>query len=115
MLSASLVGGVAYTAARALEEHSGAIHFPSRFLFTYLLVFVLAFGVLWELLEFYISLASGVIAGEAILTQYGLNDSVLDLVYDTVGGLLVALFGTAHLTGTVDQLTDRLDEWATDQ
>ncbi|WP_313695270.1 hypothetical protein [Halorarum halobium] len=111
-LSASLVVGVAYTGARALDEHSEAIALPPRFLALYLLVFVLAFGVVWELLEFYISVASGVIGGEAVLTQYGLEDTVLDIVYDSVGGLVVAVVGTAHLTGVVDQLAARLDERA---
>ncbi|WP_436908680.1 hypothetical protein [Halosimplex marinum] len=109
-LSASLVAGVAYTAARAVDDRSEAIHFPPQFLFAYLLVFVVAFGVLWELLEFYITVVSGLIGDETILTQYGLDDTVLDIVYDTLGGVLVAAFGAAHLNGLSDQLVARFEE-----
>lgn len=108
-LSSSLVAGVAYAVVRALDEHSDAIHLPARFMAVYLLVFVMAFGVLWELLEFYLGLVGRLLATGAILTQYGLTDTVLDLVYNTVGGLLVALFGTFRLTGVAEELAARLD------
>jgi len=107
-LSSSLVAGVAYATARALEEHSDAINLPDRFLFGYLLMFVMAFGVVWELVEFYLGVLSHLVGSGAILTQYGLSDTLLDLVYNTLGGLLVALFGTAYLTGVSDELADRL-------
>lgn len=38
----------------------------------------------------------------------GIDDTILDLVYDMVGGLLAAVFGTAHLTGVSDELAERL-------
>jgi hypothetical protein len=108
-LSSSLVVGAGYAVVRALDEHSEAISLPPRFVFVYLLVFVMAFGVLWELLEFYLGLVGRLLATGAILTQYGLTDTVLDLVYNTVGGLLVALFGTFRLTGVAEELAARLD------
>ncbi|WP_254274523.1 hypothetical protein [Haloarcula marina] len=108
-LSSSLVAGVAYAVVRALDQHTDAINFPPRFLFGYLLVFVMAFGVLWELLEFYISLVAQLLGNASILTQYGLDDTLLDLSYNTLGGLLVALFGAVHLTGVSDELATRFD------
>jgi hypothetical protein len=107
-MSSSLVAGTAYATLRAIDEYTDAIRMPTQFLFVYLLMFVLAFGVLWELLEFYISVVGYLLGGGTILTQYGLDDTVLDLVYNTLGGVLVALFGTAHLTGVSDQLVARL-------
>ncbi|MFC4360313.1 hypothetical protein ACFO0N_20395 [Halobium salinum] len=107
-LSSSLVAGVAYTIVRALDEHSEFIHMPPRFLFVFLLMFVMAFGVVWELLEFYIGVSAQLFGTAGVLTQYGLDDSVLDLFYNTLGGLLVAIFGAAHLTGVSGQLAERL-------
>lgn len=107
-LSSSLVAGAAYAVVRALDVHTDHISLPARFLFVYLLVFVMAFGVLWELLEFYISVVAQLFGSATVLTQYGLDDTLLDLVYNTLGGLLVALFGTAHLTGISEQLATRL-------
>ncbi|WP_439026822.1 hypothetical protein [Haloarchaeobius sp. DT45] len=106
--SSSLVAGVAYAVARALEEHTDSLTLPLRFMFVYLLVFVMAFGVVWELIEFYISVVAQLLGTGSILTQYGLDDTVLDLFYNTIGGLLVALFGTAYLTGVADELAERL-------
>ncbi|KTG10346.1 hypothetical protein AUR64_12305 [Haloprofundus marisrubri] len=108
-LSSSLVAGAAYATLRAFDEYTDAISMPSRFLFVYLLMFVMAFGVLWELLEFYISVVGALLGGGTILTQYGLDDTVLDLFYNTLGGVLVGVFGTAHLTGVSDELVERLE------
>lgn len=109
-LSSSLVAGAAYAVTRALQVHSDHINMPPRFMFAYLLIFVMAFGVLWELLEFYISVVTQLLGSEDVLTQYGLDDTVLDLMYNTLGGLLVAIFGTAHLSGVSSQLAERLGQ-----
>ncbi len=48
------------------------------------------------------SVASGGVAslidGEAVLAQYGVRDIVLDLMFNTVSALVVALLRTAYLT-----------------
>jgi len=51
-MSASLIAGAGYTAARAIDLHSGEIHIPRRFVFVYIFVVVLSFGAIWELFEF---------------------------------------------------------------
>ncbi|WP_423747382.1 hypothetical protein V5735_24565 (plasmid) [Haladaptatus sp. SPP-AMP-3] len=108
-LSSSLVAGVAYAVTRALEEHTEYISMPSTFMFVYLLLFVMAFGVIWELIEFYVAVVSNLVGIGKVLTQYGLDDTILDLFYNTIGGLLVALFGTAHLTDLSDQLRAKFE------
>lgn len=108
-LSSSLVVGSAYAVTRAVEEHTEYIDMGPTFTFAYLLVFVMSFGVFWELIEFSIAVGATAFGVPAVLTQYGLEDTVLDLVYNSIGGLLVAVFGTAYLTGVSDQLRDRLD------
>jgi uncharacterized membrane protein YjdF len=66
-------------------------------MFVFILIFVLAFGVLWEILEFASGGVAGIVGGEAVLAQYGERDIVLDLVFNTVGALLVAALGTDYL------------------
>jgi len=112
-LSSSLVAGAAYAVTRALEEHTEYVAMPPKFMFAYLLLFVMAFGVIWELVEFYVGVASDLVGTGKVLTQYGLDDTILDLFYNTLGGLLVATFGTAHLTDLADQLQLRIE--STDQ
>ena len=44
-----------------------------------------------------------------MLTQYGLEDTMYDLVFDTLGGLIAAVWGAAYLTDVTGALADRLD------
>ncbi|MFC6837205.1 hypothetical protein [Halomarina ordinaria] len=107
-LSSSLVAAVGYATARALSTADDDLVLPPRFMFVYLLVFVMAFGVVWELVEFLTSVLAQVAGSQDVLTQYGLGDTMLDLMYNTLGGLLVAVWGTAYLTDVSGQLADRL-------
>lgn len=108
-LSASIVAAVGYATARALDLHTDEIHLPPRFMFVFILLFVLAFGVLWEVLEFAIAGVGPLLGLGSVLTQYGLEDTMLDLVFDVFGALIVATWGTAHLNDLVGVLTARLD------
>ncbi|WP_233560590.1 hypothetical protein [Halobellus sp. Atlit-38R] len=107
-LSAMLVAAVGYAATRAIDLHSEEVSFPPRFLSLFLLLFTLALGVFWEVLEFAARQAAATLGIEAVLVQYGLEDTILDLVFDTVGAILVALFGTERLTELTEQLRERL-------
>ncbi len=109
ILSASLVAGVGYATVRTLDSHFEDVYLPPRFMFVFILMFVLAFGVIWEVTEFAVSGLATIIGGNAVLTQYGLGDTMLDLVFDTVGGLITALWGTAYLTDVTGALAARLD------
>lgn len=100
-LSSSIVAAIGYTTVRALDRHSAEIDVPPKFMFVFILMFVLAFGVAWEVLEFSITLVAAATGNATILTQFGLSDTMLDLVFDTIGAIVVAIWGTAHLTGIV--------------
>ncbi len=114
-LSSSLVVGSAYAITRAFQEHTEHLHMGPKFTLVYLLIFVMAFGVFWELIEFYVAIGAQVLGIPRVLTQYGLDDTVLDLVYNSIGGLLVAIFGTTYLIGISDQLRGRLESGSTDR
>ncbi|MFB6151394.1 MAG: hypothetical protein ABEJ40_06270 [Haloarculaceae archaeon] len=105
-LSSSVVAGAGYATVRALDEHSGEVSPPSRFMFVFILLFVLAFGVLWEVFEFALTLAATWVGSETVLTQYGLEDTLMDLVFDTLGGAVVAVWGTAHLVDLQQYIRD---------
>jgi hypothetical protein len=107
-LSSSVVAGVGYATARALDVHSERVYLPPRFMFVFVLLFVLAFGVLWEVIEFAIGLVAELAGTGTVLTQYGLEDTMLDLIFDSIGAVVVAIWGTAHLTGLVETLRLRL-------
>lgn len=102
--SASLVAGVGYTVVRAIDLHSDAVHVPRRFAFAYILVVVLAFGVLWELFEFVLDNVAAATGLTMPVAQEGLDDTVRDLLFNSVGALLVASFGHAYLTGLAERV-----------
>lgn len=109
-LSASIVAGAGYTTARALDQHHHDLEIPPGYMFGFVLVFVLAFGVLWEILEFATGGAAAVLGGEPVLAQRGVSDVVYDLFYNTVGGVVVAALGAVHTNQLADALAKRFDD-----
>jgi hypothetical protein len=91
-VSATLIAGVGYAAFRAVELHSSAIDVPSAFRAVFILVFVLAAGVVWEVLEFALG---------GFVTVYGVDDIVTDFVFNAVGAAIVAIWGTGYVTRLV--------------
>ena len=107
-MSASLIAAAGYTTARAVDLHSDEIHIPQRFVFVYIFVIVLSFGVVWELFEFGLDVVAEATGVAMPLAQHGLDDTVRDTMFNSVGALLVAVFGQAHLTGVAQLVQQRL-------
>ena len=108
-LSASVVAAAGYITVRAIDRHNDDIYLPPRFTFVFVLLTTIAFGVFWEVIEFTVSQASLLLGATSVLTQYGLSDTMLDLLFDVVGAVVVAAWGTAYLTDVVGAVTARLD------
>lgn len=106
-MSASLIAAFGYTTARAIDLHSDEIYIPRRFFFVYIFVVVLSFGVIWELFEFALDIVADMTGLTMPLAQHGLDDTVLDTMYNSVGALVVAVFGQVHLTGVAERVRDR--------
>ena len=109
-LSASLIAGVGYTTVRAIDLHHRDIIIPREVAFVYIFVVVLSFGVVWELLEFAIGVTAGALGMPSVLTQYGVYDTLWDIIYNSIGGLLVALWGGVYLTDLSTALSQRFAE-----
>lgn len=100
-VSAVLIGGIGYVTLRTFEEHSAEIDVPGEFRAVFIVVFVLAAGVFWELLEFGSSELARAIGMTRPLKVKGVDDIVTDLVFNTLGGLVLAAFGTDYLGGAI--------------
>jgi len=109
VLSSSLVAAIGYSTARAIDQHIDEVYLPPKFMFVFILLFVMAFGVIWEVIEFGVAGAASMLGSGAVLTQYGLEDTMRDLIFDMLGGVIVAIWGTAYLTDVVGALGERLD------
>lgn len=108
-LSSSLVAAAGYTTVRALDIHADSVYLPKKFMVLFILLFTLAFGVLWELLEFSLDGLATTMGTASVLSQYSLENTMLDLVFDSVGGVIVAVWGATHLSTVSDAVAARLD------
>jgi hypothetical protein len=108
-VSSTVVAGVGYATLRALEAHSEAIDVPSEFRAVFIVVFVLAFGVVWEVFEFGSVEVSHLLGVDSPVIVFGVDDIVTDFVYNTVGAVVVALWGTRYAGGFAAFLRRRLD------
>jgi len=108
-LSATLVAGAGYAIVAAIEAEHDGVEIPDRLRGVFILLFVLAFGVLWEIGEFGTGLIAELYGGQAVLAQYGASDIVLDLLFNAVGATIVALWGTGYFDGLSRLLARRVD------
>ena len=95
-VSAVLIAGIGYATLRAFERHSAAVEIPVAVRGVFILVFVLAAGVVWEVLEFGIAALSRGLGVGSPLVVYGIEDIVTDMIFNTVGALLVAVWGSGY-------------------
>ncbi len=109
-LSASIVAAVGYVTVKAVDRNSEKTQLPPELQFAFVLVFVMAFGVLWEILEFGTEQVAAMVGGKALLVQYGLDDVINDLVFNQVGALVVAAFDAARPESAADEATEAVDE-----
>ncbi|MFB6109599.1 MAG: hypothetical protein ABEJ60_01840 [Halodesulfurarchaeum sp.] len=108
-LSASIVAGAGYATVRAIQDRVEDVEFPPRIEFILIVILVVAFGVLWEVAEFALAELSRALGTEPVLTQYGIGDTMLDLVFDVVGAVIVGVAGTARLDAIATAMAARLD------
>lgn len=109
VLSSSVVAGAGYATARALSEYREKLSFPPQFMVAFVLLVTLAFGVLWEVLEFLLMEITVALGLAPVLTQYGIGDTMLDLIFDAVGGVVVAVVGTTAWADVSEALRERLE------
>lgn len=108
-VSAVLIAGIGYVTLRTFEEHSAEIDVPGEFRAVFIVVFVLAAGVFWELLEFASGALATALGADEPLAVKGVDDIVNDLVYNTLGAVLLAAFGTGYLDRPISYARKLLD------
>jgi uncharacterized membrane protein YjdF len=66
-------------------------------IFFFIVIFTMALGSIWEILEYTIDQVFGNRLHFNTMLQHGLDDTMIDLIFDLIGGLIVAAFGTWYL------------------
>jgi len=92
VLSSSILGGVVFTLARRRDRPAA----PR------VLSAVIGIGLLWELLEYAIHAVADRLGIEPILVSYSRSDTILDLLFNLVGAVLVIAFGDRALKNVIE-------------
>ncbi|MDD1769417.1 MAG: hypothetical protein LUQ55_05490 [Methanomassiliicoccales archaeon] len=102
-LSTSLIAVFGFVVIVIVDKYVDSIHLPPRFLPFFIIVFVSAMGVIWEIIEFILDTSLGT------HMQYSLTDTATDLVSDTLGGLAIAAIGPLYLSHrSIDALAQEM-------
>lgn len=90
-MSSSLIAALGFVAVVALDKYVDSIYLPTPFLAFFIVMFTMAMGVSWELMEYVVDEVSG------SNMQYSLSDTMMDLLFDAFAGFIVAAYGTYYL------------------
>ena len=102
-MSASLIAALGFVVVVAIDKYADSIYLPRTFLALFIIMFTVAVGVIWETVEYLIDSLT------ASRLQYSLSDTMRDLMFDTIGGLLTAAAGAYYLNHTtVEHFVDTL-------
>lgn len=110
-VSATVMAGLGYATFRGFERHSDELDLPPQFRAVFIVVFVLAVSVVWELVEFASGTVPALLGVDAPLVVYGVDDIVSDMVFNTLGAVLVAIGGTGYFRNLAGALGRRLGGW----
>ncbi len=96
MMSASLVGALGLVLVVTVDKYVETIYLPRGFVVVIIILFTMAVGVLWEIMEF----ANDSIAHTHLQYGPGVDDTMLDLCFDALAGFVVAFLGARYLRRT---------------
>jgi hypothetical protein len=96
-MSASLVAALGFVVVVSVDKYIESISLPRPFLAFFIIMFTMAFGVIWELMEF----SNDQLTGSRL--QYDLDDTMVDMMFDAFGGFIVGIAGAHYLTHTTPE------------
>lgn len=105
-LSGAVVAGAADVVLRVGVEEAGRATVSPTSRPVVVVGVTLAFGSLWEALEYVVHAIADRLGFEPLLVHYGRLDTVRDVVFDLLGAGLVVLFGRRALSNVVESITD---------
>jgi hypothetical protein len=74
-------------------------------IFFYIVIFTMAIGAFWEIYEYLMDTFIGAYLTKSL--QQGLDDTMIDLILDLLGGIVIGLFGAWYIERkTLEELTN---------
>jgi len=95
MIASMTVALLGFLAVLIIMRISNGLQFKPWHIFFFIIIFTLAFGALWEIWEFTLNSLAGAYMTEPL--QQNNTDTMLDLIADLGGGILIAVLGTLYL------------------
>jgi hypothetical protein len=86
-VSSVLVSFLAFAVIYILDEYWDGLHMDIYAMAFVAVIFTMAMGVVWEFLEWSVDMIFGT------TEQWGLQDTMLDLLVDTIAGIITAVVG----------------------
>lgn len=100
-----LIGFLAFIIIYILDEYWDGLHMDVYGMAFLVVIFAMAMGVVWELFEWGTDLLLGT------HEQWGLQDTMKDLLVDTVAGIVIAIVGVKLVQkGQLKQFTEEFGE-----
>ncbi len=93
-MSSSLIAALGFVFVVALDRYVESIYLPRGFLALFIVMFTMAMGVSWEIMEYVVDGATG------SNMQYSLSDTMVDLLFDSFAGFIVAAYGEHYMRRT---------------
>lgn len=90
-ISASLIAALGFVVVLTIDDFFDSIYLPRPFVAFFVLMFGVAIGVFWEVMEFSQDQLTGT------MLQYNLDDTMWDLFFDGTASLVVAVFSYSYL------------------
>ncbi|KYK25598.1 MAG: hypothetical protein AYK23_03920 [Candidatus Proteinoplasmatales archaeon SG8-5] len=90
-ISSTAVALIGVAALYVLAFHTDLVTLPPAGFGLFTIFFVMSMGVVWEFMEWGIDILTGT------QLQHGLDDTMLDFVFDTMAGVLVGIIATLWL------------------
>jgi len=95
LIASTTVALLGFLAVLIMMRISNGLQFERWQIFVFIIIFTMAFGAIWEIWEFTLDTLAGAYLTKPL--QQGNTDTMIDLITDLGGALMVALLGTIYL------------------
>jgi hypothetical protein len=95
LIASMTVAVLGFLAVLIMMRIRTGLSFERWEIFFFIVIFTLAFGAIWEIWEFIMDTLAGAYLTKPL--QQGNTDTMLDLITDLAGGLIIAVVGTYYL------------------
>jgi len=95
LISSITIALLGFLGVLIIMRVSNGLEFERWHIFFFIVIFTLAFGAIWEIWEFTLDTLAGSYLTKPL--QHSNTDTMIDLITDLCGGMIIAILGTFYL------------------